>query len=851
MSFEACIDNSDITPEQKSETKQLFRQLEAHYNTQMNASAARSKAASETIARLKQASAERKRQLVKQIAAQAKMTMRLQNYTKGKRENIYSGAVSFFDYDARANDLNVEQLKNVIRGQAFSRMNDVLVSFRRNFIGTTRNKASQKDMLNEAFGKDTGKTSAKQLAQAWYEATEYLRKRANAAGSQIGKLVDPKTGQNIWGLPTRHDPISVNEVTYEEWSKFIIPLLDLDKMTDRKTNLPFKALVNTDSEGRVDIKTSMNLDAALRETYETIISNGTNKQKKGQYRGSGAIGKKYNHHRFLIFQDGDKWAEYNTRFGRGEPYDIMMGHIDNMSRDIALMEIFGPSPNAGVRYLEDLISEETTKISKGKSRKEQKRIDKTKTKTLNKVSTLYDWVSDKNQTPADQDFAFYMEGVRNVIHSSFLGSTSVLAAYTDMNFQRIARDFSGLPQTKVLGDYLKLLNPLKAKDRTQTAVRLGLIAETWVQMAAGQARYVGEVNGPEITRRVAEMTMRASLLSPWTQAGRMAFGMEFLGSLADDVGKTFDELNPKMQSMMQSYKISADKWDIIRSTDLLEEEGATFISARNIEDRADINPELAREIATNVLRMVQSETDYAVPTSSTRAKSTLVGDTKPGTIQGEFARSFAMYKNFGVTLLNTHLARGWTKNTLAGKAGYLGGFLITSTIMAALAIQTKEIAKGRDPLPMVGDGSVKFWSAALLASGGLSIYADFVFSQDPTGRSGLAETVAGPAVGFGGDVLNLTVGNIVQAAQGKDTRIASETVKFIQRYMPGQSIWYWRTAIERNLFDQLRLWSDDKTHSDFRRLRSKRARDFNQSYWWDLGSRGPTRAPDFSKIIGK
>ncbi len=120
-----------------------------------------------------------------------------------------------------------------------------------------------------------------------------------------------------------------------------------------------------------------------------------------------------------------------------------------------------------------------------------------------------------------------MEGVRNVIHSSFLGSTSVLAAYTDMNFQRIARDFAGLPQTKVLGDYLKLLNPLKAKDRTQTAVRLGLIAETWVQMAAGQARYVGEVNGPEITRRVAEMTMRASLLSPWTQAGRMALVWSF------------------------------------------------------------------------------------------------------------------------------------------------------------------------------------------------------------------------------------------------------------------------------------------------------------------------------------
>ena len=58
--------------------------------------------------------------------------------------------------------------------------------------------------------------------------------------------------------------------------------------------------------------------------------------------------------------------------------------------------------------------------------------------------------------------------------------------------------------------------------------------------------------------------MRASLLSPWTQAGRWSFGMEYLGILADNCGKQFkDPLDPMMQKSMEHYNIGADKWEIM------------------------------------------------------------------------------------------------------------------------------------------------------------------------------------------------------------------------------------------------------------------------------------------------
>lgn len=843
MSFKDCIQggvkNKVISQDQANELGELWDQLYSHYNRQMGPGPAMTKASTEATESMRIALNERKRVRLKQVQAQIRIKQRLTD------SNVWSESVGFFDFDVRSKNQNVEQLKNVVRGMAMSRMDEVLATFRRNFLSQTRNKATQKDMLNEAFGKDSKNTNAKQLAKAWAAATDYLRMRANAAGAQIPFLEN-------WGLPTRHNSIAVRSVDYKEWRDFILPLLDVNKMIDRKTQLPFKKLVTTDAEGRVNIDVSLNLETALREVYESISKEGTNKSTAGKYRGSGAIGKKYQHHRFLVFKDGDTWSQYNERFGGGEPFDIMMGHIDAMSRDIALMEMFGPNPNAGVKYLEDLVDEFAIERMQGKPPAKQRFIQTQQTYTKYRINTLYDWVSDKAQAPANEIVAYTFEGIRNTIHSAFLGGTSLLAVPTDINFQRFTRAYAGLPQTKVLNDYIQLLRPLKGKEKTKIAIRMGLIADNWTTMAAGQARYIGEVNGPEITRRVADIVMRVSGLSPWTQAGRLAFGMEFLGFLADETAKSFKQLDPKIRRMMQNYGIEDSKWDIIRSSPMMEEQGVGFLSPRDIESRTDIDSALARQVATDLLRMVQSETDFAVPTSSTKAKSVLVGNTKPGTMVGELTRSFAMYKNFGMTLLNTHLMRGAMEQGYSNKAAYLGGFVITSTIAAAFALQMKEMSKGRDPLPMYGEGAGSFWWSALMTSGGLSIYADFVFSQDPTGRSNLPQTFVGPVFGsFLPDVLNLTVGNIYQAYNGKDTRFGSELAKFAQRYTPGMSLWYWRTAIERNLFDNLRLWADPKTNSDFQRLRRKRARDFNQSYWWNLGENAPRRMPDFGNIIGK
>ena len=316
------------------------------------------------------------------------------------------------------------------------------------------------------------------------------------------------------------------------------------------------------------------------------------------------------------------------------------------------------------------------------------------------------------------------------------------------------------------------------------------------------------------------------------------------GTLADNVGKTIDEIDPRLKQSMERYGIGSEKWDIMRSTELYDHKGAKFLRAEDIEFRDDIDPKLARELATNLMAMVETETNFAVPSTSIRGRAALTGDLPPGTIGGELVRSFAMYKNFGVTLVNTHILRSAATPGAMGKGKAFTNLIISTTLMGALALQLKEMSKGRDPRSM---DTGEFWGAAFLQGGGLGIYGDFLFADLNRFDRGLGTTIAGPVVGFADDVRKLTVGNIFEAIQGEDTKAASELISFAQRYTPGASIWYMRLGLERLIFDQAKLWADPEARTKMRRIQRKYQREYGQDFWWQQGKTLPDRRPDVTE----
>lgn len=837
MSFKDClrrsVDAGEVDPDKAQQALDLYDDLEADGAFTTDASLAQ-----KTFDILQFEAFQKKRQRMLQVLVSEARFQEMVSYVNAHgQKDMAAGFRALHDRDPFAPFDNVESRRKEILGRAHSMFEAALATFRRNLVGETRNKANLRNMVREVFGQNTGDRAAKELAESWVEVSEFLRKRANASGMAIPKRVD-------WGMPQLHDSLKVREMDREEWVAFVRPLLDMEKMVDYMSGTR---------------PNDVGIQVILGEVWETISTRGFSNAEPSMAAGKRKLANRRSDHRFLVFKDVDAWLTYHDRFGEGDAFSVMMGHIDGMARDIAQLEIFGPNPEATRKFLKDsakrsAIAKDAEKISrKGKIFKDWEGYTNS---VLNQSDNMMDAFTGSLNSPVHTTVARTMSGFRSLHAAAVLGS-AMISALTDVNYQRMAARYAGLPQTRVVQETLANVMALKGVERGRVATRLGLIAEQWSTVGSAQMRYLGEVEGPEIARRISDFVLRVSGLSPWTQANRWGFGMAFLGDLADNSGKLFNALDPRMQKLMKQYGISPDDWNVMRTTEKYDASldvdgwsgpGTLFMRPENLMKRTDISPEMADQVANKFLRMVQSETEFAVPTVSLKGRVQIIGSTRPGTIQGEFLRSVAMYKTFPLTILNTHINRILSTPGAGARGKLLADYLISTTLMGGMALQLKEVVKGKDPRPMKGDDAAKFWLSASVQGGGMGLYGDFLFGDLNRFGGGLPQQLAGPAVEFLDDTLRRAmIGNVLELSQGKDTNFGREMIRLMRRYTPGGSIWYTRLGYERLVLDQLQLWADPNARRNLRQQRQRFRNTTGQRFWWNPGTTSPQRLPEATR----
>lgn len=820
MSAKDCIlgkaEAGKVDRDRAQEAADLFDRLEAENAGRMGAADASARAGQDAAATIE-------KQLARETANRlrmARMGNDIAQHIKGFRDGFGKpqpgrAAIALLSRDLgdrAAGISNVEARAKVVLGTLHAIAEQTLETLRPRAAGLYRNKARVNNVVRELFGEATGDEAAAAAAKAWSAAAEAARVRFNGAGGAIAKRAD-------WGLPQRHDAVLVRKAGKQAWRDFIRERLDRTKMLDHDTGRPLD---------------DMRFEMLLDQTWERIRTNGLIDLEPGYTgRGRPSLANTRQEARFLVFRDADAWLEYQARFGSADLHGSLMGHLDDMAMDIARLEILGPNPRAMLGFIKQTVEREAALgdlPSQAIPLGELRAIDEEQTGLA--------------MVPGRPRVAAGFQALRNVLTSAQLGSAA-LSAITDWNFQQMARGLNGLPGVQnMLLPVLRLMNPADLADQ-RLAVRMGLVGENWASVAIAQGRYFGETIGPNWSRLFADVVLRATLLSPWTQAGRHAFGLEFLGHLADHVGKGFDAMPAATARALARYGIDQERWLRIGAQDLTEHRGAAFLDSRRLYER---DPELANR----VMEMILTETEMAVPSVSDRVRSQLrlgLGErARPGTIAGELVRSGAMYKSFPVTLIHMQIMRGLRMAMPRGqRARYWAQLIIGLTVMGGVAMQAKNIAKGRDPQDMTtGD----FWMAAAAQGGGLGIFGDFLFSDvNRVGGSPIA-TAGGPVVKFADDLTRLTVGNIQQAIGGDKTNVGREAVAFAERYQPGGSIWWARLAMERLIWDELLRMADPDAERRFRDEQRRALRERGQRFFWRPGQSAPDRMPNFDAAIG-
>jgi hypothetical protein len=823
VSLKRCLDDlrakGVLDPARAAQYRTLFDDLEPVYRRQFGDQAADAMVSDEVLKVMAAEIALKERQALLQIKAQQGIRARL---VQAEQAGARTDRVALAYLDAEEGVKGVRSVWARYRAhslRAHSRMEALLRLRQRDLLGRLKPEAQFDAIVREAFHEATGDASARELAEAWTATAETLRQRYNAAGGSIAKRAD-------WGLPQVHDSLKVRQAGFRAWRDAILPLLAPERMIDEVTGRAISP---------------PRLELALRGVWEAIRTQGWDSRTAGG-AGLPKLASRHMDHRFLVFKDADSWLAYQRAFGEGSVLDAMLGHIDQMARDLAAIEVLGPNPAATLRWLGDELQQRAALADT-----DAKTFERARDRAQGAAAALQSrWrvFTGEINRPVSAKLGRFFAGARSVQVASKLGSAT-LSAVTDLGFAGSTRLWNGLPVMTMARDLLRQFNPLDDADR-RLAVQAGLGFDEAASRMGALWRYEDQANTPELLRRTADWVLRASLLSAWTQAGKHAFGLEVLASLARVADQPLDGLDAGLRRMLERYGIGAERWDLIRATPLYEHRGARLLRPDELADRTDLAPGVAEDLALNLLEMITVETRFAVPESTLAARAVTTANTQAGTWMGEIVRSVMQFKGFPVTIIMTHLRRMVLGQGAVSRAHYAAAVIVSTTVLGALAIQMRQIALGRDPRPM---DDPLFWNAALLQSGGLGLFGDFLFAEQNRYGGGMASTLAGPIAGTTFELGKATVGNLQQWASEEETNAGREIVKLVQANWPGASLWYARLAFDRLLFNTLQRWVDPEHDQHWRRMERRARADMGQGFWWRPGEMTPARAPDYDNAL--
>jgi len=733
-----------------------------------------------------------------------------------------------FHADARGNTLSVETRAKAIERDALRQMLETLEATNPKWFGLIENPEGVANLVRELHGQSTGDATAKKGAEIFHQVTDTLRTRFNRAGGDIGVLED-------WGMPHHHSQSRVAQAGRDKWVAETLPLLNR------------RRYVNPDGS----IMGEPEVTAFLGQAWESIATGGVNKLDPGRPAVSGMRANRGNESRQIHFASGDAYLQYQQNFGERSLYEVLTGHIAGVSKDIGLVETFGPNPDLSYRLFRDKAMQEA-------ALREPQKLGKHQKQSINSEN-LYNAVSGRTLPVASQALADAFDTLRSWMVASRLGS-AVITSFSDDATMYVSAHVNNLPTLRLFANEVAALNPANPMEK-RMALRAGLAMNTLLSSLNrfGSDYFSGTGQGllgkaSHFSSKLAGATMRASGLNAITEARKRAYGVTFMhaiGAVTRDHA-TLSAIDAADHRILLSKGITDTDFAVWKRADLedwgggndsmLTPDAIYRIPDAKLKDLGDPR-RLKEDAATRLLGAVLEETDVAVIEPGARERAAMLTNLQRGTWKGELTRSFFLFKAFPIAMITRHLARGWSMPTGTGQAAYLAALLASTTVMGAASMQISDLLSGRDPRTML---SPKFWSAAMLKGGSLGLYGDFLFSDTTRyGQSALASAL-GPVAGLAEDVLKLTQGNLMEAAQGKETNAGAETVRFVKSNTPGANLWYTKAALDHLFFHQLQEYFSP---GYLRRMRKRSEREFGQRYWWEPGEAIPDRAPDLEAAV--
>lgn len=654
------------------------------------------------------------------------------------------------------------------------------------WLGMKMTADQELDFVKELFEPGSSQDqSMRKAAQHVRVVFDSMRTRMNKAGADIGyvKGYMPQTwdGSSILRFGLNTADILLGAVRRRNQAEMIAESKAkwIDFMMDR---------VDRENPRYIDETTgSYYSDTQMREflgaAFDTMSTGGMNKGTSSGKPQAAGLSTRLGYERQLFFKDAEAWLEANRLFGSQDALSSIISHVERSSKDIALLEMFGPNPN---RIFSELMNKAYMADANQSYNWQMK---------LNYAEAL--WMEIAGNRPTQNSFlSNAAANVRKGLVFSKLGS-ALISQIGDLPIYRAMANNNGfgfMDQVLSLG---KGFDPRKKTSRELAdTFQFGVTA----LQDSVMSRFMDSTNGKDLMSKLAQFTMRAGGMQWW--ADNMDISAKYLlaRGMYHMTKYEYSQLGANNKALLKRSGITADEWNtVLRNKEYIamDANGHELYAAHLIQDVA---------LREKVWGLIDREATFMALRPDESTQAIIKGTAARGSAGFEIKSSMALFRSFTSAMIQKVYPRLTSMNEGQSRANWVwnnSSTYLFSVLAGALAVQLKNIANGKQPQDME---DWRFWGKASLQAFNLGILGDLAYGDYNRFGQSASSTVAGPVAGAVDDILKLTQGNIAELAQGKETDFAAEAIKFAKSYS-APNLWYLKPFLDQWLWYPLQEWA--------------------------------------------
>ena len=566
-------------------------------------------------------------------------------------------------------------------GQALKqdRMGQIISRFEQEFgIGTfkryIRNKEHQKfrdDFLEELYNPETksktGNQEAHFLANLVFQAKDTQITHLNTFGAGMRRRRDHVTQQ--W-----HNPVSIASVSFNEWAKFIEPLIDIDKSFGGKR--PYRY---------------------LKSVYDNLTKKGGSPHEVMNFS---SLKERLNLRRELIFKDITAWKQYNARFGYEDPFMAVFQNMDVIDERIALFERFGPNPRREFGRLLDQLEKDgvfgdnsDVVFSQGWRRK-------------NRLISAWNHISGEAYIVGNPSISKFTNGMAAFQIVTKLGK-AMISAFNDVGISSAILHSQGRGPFKAYSDILSQISRRAGQSEASRGFELQVLRELGVGfdgvISGSLSRWVDMSSVGGRLSRMANQFLDLNGLNQWTDFWREGFARASSVHFGNQLKKSWKDLDQNFRNRMDEYGITQSDWKDLQgigSFSLKKRFGddPEFKSAiKELTDDEFVTPDWITEnggsdvLKQKLSRFFVNESKIAVPEAGAESRAFMMRTFDRGSVLGATAALFWQFRSYPIAMSQKVFPRMYSM-------GMPSLLHLTPLLMLGYAsLSVKDMLRGKEP----------------------------------------------------------------------------------------------------------------------------------------------------------